>query len=737
MKQTLRYFFFLFAFVFSTSQAWSQCANDNVLVAGNLTPPGVSLSTTQNYFSGQYMLAYVVSGASYTISTCSNSSFDSQITVYDDLTSAFIAYNDDWCGLQSTVNFTPTTCGLVRVLLDQYFCTTGSSSMDVTMTMNTAGSNQPILQAAPDMQACNGGTVLLGIANNGSSGTPPYTYNWAPTVNLAATNVPQTTATVTSTQSYTLILTDANSCITADTVNVSVLPNPTVNLGPDVTQCGGSVLLDAQNLGGSYLWSTGAGTQTLQVTQTGNYSVNVINASGCAGTDDINVLINPVPVVSLGADTASCSNQITLDAGSGFSTYTWSTGGSAQTEMITSSDTVAVNIVDANGCTANDTVIVTLNPPPVVALGADTARCGGSVTLDAGNPGSLYFWSNNTSSQTTTVSSTAMYTVMVISPAGCINTDSILVTINNQPDADLGPDTAICASSIVLDAGNVGCTYAWSNFSTTQTTTVGGGTYIVTVTDPSGCSDRDTISVTTNSAPVVSAGPDVSICPSQSTTLSATGALFYQWSNGANTTSTSVSPTITTAYYVTGFDVNGCYASDVVMVTLLPSSNALFTSSVTGATATFNNQSTNAVSYSWDFGDASGTNNTANPSHTYGANGTYTVTLTVTGPCGTDTYTQVVVITQVGLQDADLANSLSLYPNPNDGHFTLAFEFTQSKDVTIEVFDVTGRTVYSEKQSNISSYRKDLDLSTAESGMYQVRIITTEGVVTQKIIVQH
>jgi len=117
-----------------------QCANDNVLTAGDLTPPGVALTTIQTFTSGQYVLATVEAGANYTITTCGNSNFDSQLTVYNDITGAFIAYNDDACGVQSTVSFTPAFCGQVRVLLDLFFCNTGTSSMDVSMTMNTPGS---------------------------------------------------------------------------------------------------------------------------------------------------------------------------------------------------------------------------------------------------------------------------------------------------------------------------------------------------------------------------------------------------------------------------------------------------------------------------------------------------------------------------------------------------------------------------------------------------------------------
>jgi PKD repeat protein len=169
---------------------------------------------------------------------------------------------------------------------------------------------------------------------------------------------------------------------------------------------------------------------------------------------------------------------------------------------------------------------------------------------------------------------------------------------------------------------------------------------------------------------------------------------------------------------------------------VLPLSNAQFTANVVGATGMFTNQSTNAVTYSWNFGDSSPLDNTANPSHDYLANGTYTVTLTVTGPCGTDTYTQVITITQVGMQDTDLANTLSLFPNPNNGQFTLSFNFEKAKDVTVEVLDVTGRIVYSDKQNGITTYNKQIGIENADQGMYLVRIITTEGVVTQKIIIQ-
>ncbi len=684
------------------------------------------------------MLANVIAGANYTISLCSNSSFDTQVTVYEDLTGTFIVYNDDFCGLRSQVSFTPAFCGDVRVLLDQYFCNnSGFSSVDVVMTQNTAGAGIPTLTSAPDQQSCNGGSVTIGLPNNGTGGIPPYTYGWNPNVNLTTPTLSQTGVTnVTATQAYDLLLTDANGCKAYDTVLVTVLPAPTVFLGNDTTICGGPITLDAGNVGSSYLWNTGAGTQTLSVSSTGAYSVAVQNSFGCIGTDAINIVVNPNPTVSLGADTASCAPFVTLDAGTGYAGYSWTTGDTTQTTTITSTGPVAITVSDTNGCTATDTTLITLSPAPIVNIGPDSTQCGGSITLDAQNPGSLYFWSNSTSSQTTNVTTTGMYYVQVITPAGCSNADSVNITIDPQPVVDLGVDTAICGSTIILDAGNPGANFMWSTFQSTQTVTVGSGTYYVDVTNFAGCFASDTIVVTTNATPTVSAGPDVTICTGSNTTLTATGALTYVWSNGNLTPSNTVSPIINTVYYVTGYDVNGCAASSTVSVIVIPLATSLFTSSVTGATATFTSQATNAVSYNWNFGDASSGSTSANPSHTYTTNGTFVVTLTATGPCGSVTSTATVVITQVGLQDNDLSQTLSLYPNPNDGNFTLSFNFTTSKDVTIEVLDMSGRIIFADRQEGITSYNKQIGLEAAESGMYFVRIVTTEGVVTEKVMIQ-
>jgi PKD repeat protein len=348
----------------------------------------------------------------------------------------------------------------------------------------------------------------------------------------------------------------------------------------------------------------------------------------------------------------------------------------------------------------------------------------------------MYFWSNGDTTQQSTVNTSGTYYVNVLTPAGCLGSDTIIIALNTQPVANLGPDISICQATTILDAGNPGSTYLWSNAQTTQTVSVGSGTYSVLVTDPSGCVVNDTIVVTTSTPPVVTVSQDTAICPGGTATLNASGALTYLWSNNATGSSTTVTPSVNTSYMVTGTDANGCQGSDLVIVTILPTSTALFTSNIVGATAIFTNQSTGASTYNWNFGDSSPADLTASPSHTYTVNGTYTVTLTVTGPCGTDTYTQVITITDVGIHDSEIENTLAVYPNPNNGEFTVNFTMQQATDVTVEMTDVAGRVISTTTYNNVNQVNQQMYAGDLADGVYLVRVLTADESVTKRVIIQ-
>lgn len=113
------------------------------------------------------------------------------------------------------------------------------------------------------------------------------------------------------------------------------------------------------NLTGGIIDPTAEMTQAVP-TETGVYTLSVSNAlSGCSDNDDqLNVTVNPIPTVDLGADIVTVNASEILDAGTGFTNYDWSTGASSQTITVTTTDEYIVTVTDGNGCSNSDTIHV-------------------------------------------------------------------------------------------------------------------------------------------------------------------------------------------------------------------------------------------------------------------------------------------------------------------------------------------------------------------------------------------
>lgn len=141
---------------------------------------------------------------------------------------------------------------------------------------------------------------------------------------------------------------------------------------------------------------------------------------------------------------------------------------------------------------------------------------------------------------------------------------------------------------------------------------------------------------------LVASGPLTFCAPGSLVVTTSIGYDTIVWSTGS--TADTISVNSTTDIYAWVADQNGCSAySDTISVNVQPLPSAGFNSSVAGFTATFTNISTNGTTYTWDFGDGNGSN-ASNPSHTYGANGTYTVCLIASNTCGNDTTCKSVVV---------------------------------------------------------------------------------------------
>ena len=141
----------------------------------------------------------------------------------------------------------------------------------------------PVVNLGPDTSAC----ACVQI----SAGNPGSTYNWNNGSSYGVLNV------CTSGQLWVTV--SNGMCIDSDTINVTINPTPTVNLGPDIT-AGSAFSLNAGNSGATFSWNTGATTQMITVNTSGNYSVTVTNTAGCSASDDINVNINTLTYIPEG-----------------------------------------------------------------------------------------------------------------------------------------------------------------------------------------------------------------------------------------------------------------------------------------------------------------------------------------------------------------------------------------------------------------------------------------------------
>ena len=496
----------------------------------------------------------------------------------------------------------------------------------VTVTVNPL----PVVNAGLDQTVCAGTAVTL-------TATGAATYSWDNGVTNGVAFTP------TGTLTYTVVGTTAAGCTASDQVVVTVNPLPVVDAGTDQTVCAGTSVTLTASGASTYSWNNGI-NQGVAFTpaSTLTYTVTGTSAAGCIATDQVVVTVNPLPIVNAGTDQTVCVGaSVTLSA-TGASTYTWNNGvtqGVAFTPA--STQTYTVTGTDANGCINTDQVVVTVNPLPTINAGADVAICIGASTTLTASGGTTYTWDNGaTQGGSVSPASTTTYTVSGTNANGCVNIDQVVVTVNPLPAINAGADFAVCTGGSATLTGSGGVAYTWNNGVVNGVSFVPAATntYTVTGTDANGCvnTDQITVSVLTN-APV-NVGPDVAICIGQSTTLTATGAVTFNWDQGLGTGNNfTVSPTGTTTYTVVGTDGNGCTGTDVITVTVnpLPTTNAGADQTVCqGTSVTLT--ATGASTYSWDNGVTNGVAFTP-------AVGALTYTVSGTTAAGCITTDQVVV----------------------------------------------------------------------------------------------
>ncbi len=283
--------------------------------------------------------------------------------------------------------------------------------------------------------------------------------------------------------------------------------------------------------------------------------------------------------------------------------------------LIPGLNTLTYTMQDGAGCVYDTTVDVFVNPSPDIELGNDTSIClNDNIILNSGNTvaGTSFNWSNGGSSSSTSViiNSTQSYSLTATSIEGCVAVDSILVVANPLPQIVISDDTLICIgtqASLSASGGNI---YVWSNGSNganIQVAPSSSTTYGVTVTDSNNCVSDSSTFVTVAPLPSIALSNDTTICENTDVDLWASGGDIYQWSNGVQQATQTVSPVNDKIYTVVVTDNNNCTDSADVQVTILPLPIAKALSDYDtlcrGGTVTLSAQG--GMSYRWNNGSTS------------------------------------------------------------------------------------------------------------------------------------
>lgn len=151
MTKSVKILFVTVTLIAATGFCFGQCPNNNTFWM-DMTPTGVGNTQTTNCIEGgEYVTVDVCTGASYTFQTCATT-WDTQITLYNAGTNTAVGYNDDGCGLQSTITWTASFTGTLNVLVDLWNCQNNGACGILSVTQNTACSSG----GGGDIDACSG-----------------------------------------------------------------------------------------------------------------------------------------------------------------------------------------------------------------------------------------------------------------------------------------------------------------------------------------------------------------------------------------------------------------------------------------------------------------------------------------------------------------------------------------------------------------------------------------------------
>lgn len=546
-------------------------------------------------------------------------------------------------------------------------------------------------------------------------------YSWSTGATTSSLVVSPTSNTV-----YVLTATSTQTCTTSRTISITVsaglpvlsITNPSTNicLGQSATLTASGAL--------TYTWANAGVTNGQSFIPSATAVYTVTGGNGCGTSSAVTtVSVSPLAVFATSSSSLVCEGtSATLSAVSSVSGYTWEPGTIAGSNVVVAPMAPTVYTVTASDgiCSGTQTVLVSTKTTPNISITQTliTMCLGESAVLvanGAGTGGSYSWTPGNATTNSITVAPTTntLYNVVGTNSLNCSSSAQVpIIIVQPLPLNVTTNGTLICAGSTVSLSASGSTSYSWTNGPSTANyqviQTAALNVYTVTGYNTTNtCTATKTVEIAAV-IPNLSVSSPSSICEGGSATVTATGANTYTF-NGVPTGSINVftaNPVITTTYVLIA-NTNSisvvCPSTQSIVIAVDPNPTISITPKRNVMCRGESNTLTaiGAANYVWQ--GTLGTNSTAvvSPNSTT----SYSLTGTNSFGCSTATMVTVIVSTCNGLEEMTNVSTLSVYPNPNAGTFTIKSDAPRS----LNVVNALGQVVLSLELNSDNGYQADVN----------------------------
>lgn len=618
--------------------------------------------------------------------------------------------------------------------------------------------NRPVLNLGADTTLCEYNSL------NKSAGTNYKKYLWSTADTIASVSFNKTKLGI-GKHSIWAKVTDVNGCSVTDTMSVTFLPAPIVNLGQNIALCPGQkTLLDAGNdTTCQYLWKFLPSGRTLSTLSNitsdsfGKYMVIVTSAFGCAGKDTIEITLRanpPKPTVTVVGQTSFCNgDSVLLKAPTGYLQCRWQDGAYNQTRIIKNPGWYKFTVTDYMLCTSaySDSVKITVytNPTkPVISIVGKTEFCeGDSLILNAPTGFSQYIWNDGPGTKKRSEKLSGSFYLSVIDINNCISpiSDSVVLKVNKNPAKPIieivGDSTFCDGDSIILSAASGFKEYLWSTSNKTRSISIKTSQKVsLIIRDSNNCLSAVSNTLDLKMSPnplkqIINFIGNSTVCEGDSVVLTApAGFTDYLWSTSDITQTISVKTAKKVSLIVTNSDGCKSPASDSVFASF----NSKLSKPTIGTVSDNLYCSATSGYYKWFVSHLPGQSKTIFPQTTrivssIWANYYYYVVVTDSFGCVSDTslgYPYKIV----GVK-GNFEQNPEIYPNPANSLAVIRINNISGEgNITLTIIDVNGKAM-SETNTTVSEIRmgKTVNLESLPQGLYIVKVIASNRIFIGKI----